>query len=90
MHIYIFFASITTNPLSFNSPSITASLITFMANDNLKLFVCCFRRNDSCDPQLGDTWWGMQGKMSVTAPVKKIRKKSDSKPQSQMYVFNVI
>ncbi|XP_047042032.1 nuclear receptor coactivator 2-like isoform X3 [Helicoverpa zea] len=41
-------------------------------------------RIESCDLQLGDTWRGMQGKMSVTAPVKKIRKKSDNKPQSQI------
>ncbi|XP_053608193.1 uncharacterized protein LOC128673996 isoform X3 [Plodia interpunctella] len=43
-----------------------------------------FPRIESCDLQLGDTWRGMQGKMSVTTPVKKIRKKSDSKPQSQI------
>nr|XP_032529713.1 uncharacterized protein LOC116779506 isoform X8 [Danaus plexippus plexippus] len=43
-----------------------------------------FSRIESCDLQPGDTWRGMQGKMSVTAPGKKIRKKSsDIKPQSQ-------
>ncbi|XP_050670199.1 nuclear receptor coactivator 2 [Leptidea sinapis] len=41
-------------------------------------------RIESCDLQLGDTWRGMQSKMSVTAPVKKIRKKSENKPQSQI------
>ncbi|XP_060803001.1 transcription initiation factor TFIID subunit 4 isoform X2 [Amyelois transitella] len=43
-----------------------------------------YPRIESCDLQLGDTWRGMQGKMSVTTPVKKIRKKSDNKPQSQI------
>ncbi|CAB3231051.1 unnamed protein product [Arctia plantaginis] len=45
-------------------------------------------RIESCDLQLGDTWRGMQGKMSVTAPVKKIRKKSDNKPQAQINKCN--
>lgn len=61
-------------------------LVYFDLKPLLKVyFVCCFCRIESCDLQLGDTWRGMQVKMSVTAPDKKIRKKSD-KPQSQMYV----
>ncbi|VVC96712.1 unnamed protein product, partial [Leptidea sinapis] len=47
-----------------------------VANENARI--------ESCDLQLGDTWRGMQSKMSVTAPVKKIRKKSENKPQSQI------
>ncbi|CAH0748970.1 unnamed protein product [Diatraea saccharalis] len=47
-----------------------------LANENARI--------ESCDLQLGDTWRGMQSKMSVAAPVKKQRKKSENKPQSQI------
>ncbi|GBP73841.1 hypothetical protein EVAR_86361_1 [Eumeta japonica] len=48
--------------------------------------LCSVLRIDSGDLQPEDTWRGMQSKMSVTAPAKKIRKKSETKPQSQIRV----
>ncbi|XP_063529859.1 nuclear receptor coactivator 1-like isoform X1 [Cydia strobilella] len=73
------------------SPSVPSSLTPHSDVDELvdiffdvDVAVNTFSRVDSCDLQLGDTWRGMQGKMSVTAPVKKIKRKSDSKPQSQV------
>ncbi|XP_047987922.1 uncharacterized protein LOC125227614 isoform X3 [Leguminivora glycinivorella] len=73
------------------SPSVPPSLTPHSDVDDLvdiffdvDVAVNTYPRVDSSDLQLGDTWRGMQGKMSVTAPVKKIKRKSDSKPQSQV------
>ncbi|XP_045520917.1 uncharacterized protein LOC123712042 isoform X2 [Pieris brassicae] len=51
---------------------------------DIDVAVNTFSRVESCDLQAGDTWRGVQGKMSVTAPGKKIRKKSGNQPQSQI------
>lgn len=63
--------------------------LSFYNKYHLNGYFYCSCRLESCDLQLGDTWRGMQDKMSVTASAKKIRKKSDNKPQSQMYVFYI-